>query len=114
MRLLPMRFVSISNYFHFFHHNRYMIGELTKLQTKYPQWIGDVRGLGLFLGIEFVKPPAAGDCSTVITPHPDLTKFVVDFIKYEHVIGEVNKHVVLSYCVVMLCCIVLLASNNIN
>eukprot|EP00981_Chlorochromonas_danica_P003941 scaffold743_cov177-Ochromonas_danica.AAC.29 len=51
---------------------------------KYP-WVGDVRGVGLFQGIEFIH-----DLSTTsgeLLPYPaELTKFVVDFLRYQRVI----------------------------
>lgn len=41
-----------------------------------------MRGIGLFQGIEFVR----GKNALVLIPHPDLTKFVVDFMRYNRVI----------------------------
>jgi len=36
----------------------FLIGELKKVQEKYPEVIGDVRGIGLMIGVDFVKDPA--------------------------------------------------------
>jgi 4-aminobutyrate aminotransferase-like enzyme len=44
--------------------------------------VGDVRGSGLFQGVEFVKSRK----SPKLEPHPDLTKFVVDYLKYKRVL----------------------------
>jgi 4-aminobutyrate aminotransferase-like enzyme len=41
---------------------------LEKLQRKYPRVVGDVRGLGLMQGVEFVKDESAGDR----TPNPQV------------------------------------------
>ena len=38
----------------------YILGELKKMQKDFP-FIGDVRGEGLFIGIEFVKPDGSPD-----------------------------------------------------
>jgi 4-aminobutyrate aminotransferase-like enzyme len=51
------------------------------LSDRYP-WTGNVRGIGLFQGIEFVKDKHAKD----LVPHPELTKFVVDYLRYSRVI----------------------------
>eukprot|EP01035_Chromulina_nebulosa_P019952 gene19952-25919_t len=59
----------------------YMIDELKQLQSKY-QCIGDIRGFGLFQGIEFIDVNSL----PVILPNPKLTKFIVDFLRYEKVI----------------------------
>ncbi len=46
-------------------------------------WVGDVRGQGLFQGIEFIK---RNDSSDEIVPHEKLCRYVVDFLKYERII----------------------------
>ena len=53
-----------------------------KTMQKRNKWIGDVRGIGLFQGVEFVKKNTGND----IVPHPDLTKFVVDYLKLSGII----------------------------
>lgn len=58
--------------------------KMKSLQKKF-DWIGDVRGMGLFQGVEFIKTGKDQD-PLHPEPHPDLTKFVVDFLKYENVI----------------------------
>ncbi len=35
----------------------FLIGELRKIQQKYPEVIGDVRGIGLMIGVDFVSDP---------------------------------------------------------
>jgi len=59
----------------------YIQKHLTPLMKKY-EWIGDVRGVGLFQGVEFVHSNKADDPQ----PYPELTKFVVDFLRYEKII----------------------------
>lgn len=60
---------------------RYLQAALRPLLDKY-DWIGDVRGMGLFQGVEFVKSRR----DTNLQPYPELTKFVVDFLRYKRVI----------------------------
>lgn len=36
---------------------KYLISELKTMQKKFPDVIGDVRGVGLFVGIELIKEP---------------------------------------------------------
>jgi 4-aminobutyrate aminotransferase-like enzyme len=43
------------------------------------EWVGDVRGHGLFQGIEFVQKSS-------LVPHEKLCRFVVDYLKYEKII----------------------------
>jgi len=59
----------------------YLTERLLPLLEKY-DWVGDVRGVGLFQGIEFVKTNKTMD----LVPHPDLTKFLVDYLRYNRVI----------------------------
>jgi len=35
----------------------YLLSELEKMQRTFPDVIGDVRGVGLFVGIELIKDP---------------------------------------------------------
>lgn len=65
---------------------------LVELQRKFP-CMGDVRGIGLFLGVEFIKPAAGGaaaevdsDGNPVIVPNGALCKFVVDYMRYQRII----------------------------
>jgi len=46
-------------------------------------WVGDVRGSGLFQGIEFVL---SRQNRADLQPHPHLTKFIVDFLRYNNVV----------------------------
>jgi ethanolamine-phosphate phospho-lyase len=59
----------------------YLTEQLMTLFPKY-EWIGEIRGVGLFQGIEFVKDRNVEE----IEPYPDLTKFLVDFLRYQRVI----------------------------
>jgi len=59
----------------------YLTQQLLPLVDKY-DWVGEVRGHGLFQGIEFVKTKK----TQKLEPHADLTKFLVDFMRYERVI----------------------------
>jgi ethanolamine-phosphate phospho-lyase len=59
----------------------YLTARLLPLKEKY-DWVGDVRGVGLFQGVEFVKTKNTDD----LQPHPDLTKFLVDYLRYQRVI----------------------------
>ncbi len=43
------------------------------------EWVGDVRGQGLYQGIEFVKKSS-------LIPHEKLCRFVVDYLKYDRII----------------------------
>lgn len=58
-----------------------LIERLGPLQKKYRS-VGDVRGLGLFLGIEFIQVLDEDE----LRPNPQLTKFLVDFLRYESVL----------------------------
>ena len=57
----------------------------------------------LFIGIEFVKSNKAADPE----PHPDLAKFIVDFLRYERVIisRDGPDENVLKVCVCMRACV---------
>lgn len=59
----------------------YLTERLMTLKEKY-DWVGDVRGVGLFQGIEFVKDRKSND----LQAYPELTKFIVDFLRYQRVI----------------------------
>ncbi len=66
--------------------NAYEVGEylkviLSPLINKY-EWVGDVRGQGLFQGIEFVRSNKVQD----LQPFPELAKFVVDFLRHNRII----------------------------
>ncbi len=61
----------------------YLTEQMKALADKYNS-VGDVRGFGLFQGIEFVYDKNA--TAESLKPHPDLTKFVVDFLKYRNII----------------------------
>ena len=58
----------------------YMLEHLRELQKEFVS-IGDVRGQGLFLGVEFVVSR-----ENDLTPDADLCKFVVDFLRFDRVI----------------------------
>jgi len=59
----------------------YLTERLQPLVNKY-DWVGDVRGSGLFQGIEFVRTKKGDD----LQPHPELTKFLVDYLRYQRII----------------------------
>jgi ethanolamine-phosphate phospho-lyase len=59
-----------------------------RVAAKY-DWVGDVRGRGLFLGIEIVRSKYASAESR--TPHPTLTRFLID-----HMLEDEAKIVVSS------------------
>ena len=54
---------------------RQVTSQFQRLQAQYPQWIGDVRGLGAMIGIEFVKD---GD------PHEPATELTAAILKSCH------------------------------
>ena len=64
----------------------YLTEQFQALAKKYEAsgvyWIGDVRGVGLFQGIEFVY----NNKDVNLEPHADLTKFLVDYLRYQRVI----------------------------
>lgn len=62
----------------------YITSQLHILQKKY-QCIGDVRGIGLFQGVEFIDIQQSKLHNDII-PHPNLTKFVVDYLRYSNII----------------------------
>ena len=61
----------------------YLLMKLKALSHTYPH-IGDVRGMGLFLGVEIVKINA--NCSHDILPHTQLCQFLVDYLMRERVL----------------------------
>lgn len=50
--------------------------------------LGEVRGLGLFLGIEFVRPP--NDLTKLPEPHPELAKFLVHYLMERRIIVSLD------------------------
>lgn len=67
--------------------------QLLELQSRYP-CMGDVRGVGLFLGVEFIKTDASAEgaegneASSDIVPNGALCKFVVDYLRYKRIIAS--------------------------
>lgn len=61
---------------------QYIVERVRALQERFP-CIGDVRGVGLYLGIEIICPRSEED---TIVPNPELTKFLVDFLMEQKVI----------------------------
>lgn len=60
---------------------KYIQKQFQPLLAKY-DWVGDVRGFGLFQGVEFVRSRKDKN----LQPYPELTKFVVDYLRYARVI----------------------------
>lgn len=61
---------------------KYLLDRLRVLAESHA-WIGDVRGTGLFLGIEFVQITGSKED---IQPHTDLCAFLVEFLMRERVL----------------------------
>jgi ethanolamine-phosphate phospho-lyase len=61
----------------------YLVDKLKELSKKY-EVIGDVRGMGLFSGVEFIVPPST--TGGEIVPNGDLTKFLVDRLMRERIV----------------------------
>lgn len=62
---------------------KYLMNQLLTLKSKY-QCIGDVRGIGLFQGIEVIQVDE--ETWTNIRPNSKLTKFIVDYLKYQYIL----------------------------
>jgi 4-aminobutyrate aminotransferase-like enzyme len=61
----------------------YLKENLRKLQRRYPV-IGDIRGLGLFIGIELVEDKISKE------PAPDKAGFLVEFLKENNVLLSID------------------------
>ena len=67
----------------------YLTQRLTEaVKNKYP-WVGDVRGNGLFQGVEIIhdRRRKGGDDDDQLRPYPELTKFLVDHLRYGYTLG---------------------------
>ncbi len=65
---------------------QYLTQRLSALQPTY-RWVGDVRGVGLFQGVELIQDPTpATRGQPQLLPYPRLAKFLVDFLRYQRVI----------------------------
>ena len=68
--------------------NALLVGNYTKsalmgLKNAYPHVVGDVRGMGLFLGVEFIHPSSTPE---KIYPDMGVCKWVVDELKRSKII----------------------------
>merc|ERR1719219_1876126 len=62
-------------------------GQLNELRTKYPQWLGDIRGRGLVIGLEIVSD------ATTKAPNSPLAINIMYNLKAEKVlVGITGKH----------------------
>ncbi len=59
----------------------YLINHLQEIKKDF-DWIGDIRGQGLFLGVELNYSISKND----MTPFAELCKFIVDYLRYDGVI----------------------------
>jgi len=64
----------------------YLLSELKRLQSKYSQVIGEVRGLGLFIGIELIK-----NNSKTLEPNPELASIVTEKLRHFEIIQPLTK-----------------------
>ena len=84
------------------HANRvgvYLKDKLLNLKAKYPFFVGDVRGCGLFQGIEFVKHLSVDQQSVQCGQSfpkecPEMAKFVVDFLQENQIIASRDANVI--------------------
>lgn len=61
----------------------YLKSKLKNFMAKNSEVVGDVRGYGLFLGVEFIAKESTEE---EIIPNADLCKFVVDYLKNNRII----------------------------
>ena len=65
----------------------YLIDQLKKLSNMYKGVVGDVRGMGLFVGIELVKPlHMSMGVADDLQPHTELTAYLVDELMKDFVL----------------------------
>lgn len=57
----------------------YLTQQLTDLVKNKYEWVGDVRGCGLFQGVEIIK--SLEETNGELVPYPELTKFLVDHLR---------------------------------
>jgi ethanolamine-phosphate phospho-lyase len=62
-----------------------------KILTQNFKWVGEVKGLGLFMGIEIIH---AKDDPADIEPYPQLAKFIVDYLRCNNIVVSRNINVV--------------------
>lgn len=82
----------------------YLSSHLQQLRCKYPRLLGDIRGCGLFQGIEFIRLAPCLVCqenltSTDVIPvhveeNDDLAQFVVDYLQQHRVVASRDANVI--------------------
>ena len=67
------------------HIGAYLKSEILKLKYEHGfAWIGDVRGLGFYQGVELIKTET--DPGSDLRPHTELASFIVDFMLTQRII----------------------------
>ena len=62
---------------------KYFLNSLNQIKNKYPNLISEIRGRGLFLGIDFVKDQNN-------TPNPEVANFIINKLRYRGILLSVD------------------------